>query len=100
MSIRASVLLVLIAACGKKAEEAAKKEPSAPINIKLITANIEASTVMRLKVTLMRMKRVLTAGDSMTVITVLREKNTTNFTMNTPTRGTMTRRVTGVGGTR
>ena len=38
MSIRASVLLVLIAACGKKAEEAAKKEPSAPINIKLITA--------------------------------------------------------------
>ena len=77
-----------------------QRKPTSLAAIKLITANIEASTVMRLKVTLMRMKRVLTAGDSMTVITVLREKNTTNFTMNTPTRGTMTRRVTGVGGTR
>ncbi len=38
MSIRASVLLVLIAACGKKGgEDVAKKEPPAPVKVGLVT---------------------------------------------------------------
>ena len=77
-----------------------QRKPTSLAAIKLITVNIEACTVMRLKATLMPIIMGLTAGDSIAVITVLREKNTTNFTMNTPTRGTMTGRVTGVGGTR
>lgn len=43
MSIRASLLLVLVAACGKKpaAEDAVKKEPAAPVKVGLVTAKAE-----------------------------------------------------------
>lgn len=43
MSMRASLLLVLIAACGKKpaADEAVKKEPAAPVKVPLVTAKAE-----------------------------------------------------------
>ena len=76
-----------------------QRKPTSLAAIKLIIGSIEVFTVMRLKITMMLTMKVFTAGDSIAVITVLREKNTTNSTMNTPIRGTMTGRVTGVGGT-
>ena len=46
MTIRASLVLVLIAACGKKpaAEDAVKKEPAAPIKVGLVTAKAELTS--------------------------------------------------------
>ncbi len=44
MTIRASLVLVLLAACGKKpAEDAVKKEPAAPIKVPLVTAKAEST---------------------------------------------------------
>ena len=77
-----------------------QRKPTSLAAIKLIIGSIEVFTVMRLKITMMLTRKVFTAGDSITVITVLQDKNITVSTMNTPTRGMMTGRVTGVGGTR
>ena len=77
-----------------------RRPPTSLAAMKLIIRSIEVFTMMPMTTTLLRMIMGLIAGDSIAVITVLREKNTTNSTMNTPIRGTMTGRVTGVGGTR